>query len=494
MTRLPPPATGLALGCLCASAVLLPWAGAARADTAAPALGSLPASIVLGTEAVRLPRSERMGLVGVSYLLELQPGWHVGPSLYGAATGQRGGLFTWGAEVQRRWRFGERWSARAGLYVGGGGGASAPVGGGLMLRPHVDAMVDLGGWQLGLSASHVRFSGGAIESSQLGLVLSIDDRFSYARPGHGGRSAAAPGGRGLAIDRLELLVGSHRPREDRGQGSFGTLGLRLEHDLGPHFVASVEAAAAVSGQADGYMEVLAGMGVYPLVLPQLAVGARLAVGLAGGGGAGTGGGIVAKASLAARWRVAPGWSVQLEAGRSKARDGRFGGRNIQLALAVPLAGVADDSGRRTLHETEWSFNALRYLRASRKAAPAQPLTLLGLGFSRALTPHAYVSGQAHSAVAGGAGAFSVALVGAGLRTGLGFMPGVSVGVEALVGAAGGGGVATAGGVVVQPAAWIEHRTGRHAALRLALGRIEATRDALSSTVLQVSWGLRFDAP
>jgi hypothetical protein len=68
------------------------------------------------------------------------------------------------------------------LYVGGGGGAAAPVGSGLMLRPHVDLLADLGGWQAGLSASHVRFPDGAIRSTQLGLVVSLPDRFVSRAP------------------------------------------------------------------------------------------------------------------------------------------------------------------------------------------------------------------------------------------------------------------------------------------------------------------------
>ena len=65
---------------------------------------------------------ENMGLVGTTYLFELAPGWWAGPALYGAASGHRGGLLTWGAEVQRRWSIAQRWELVGGLYAGGGGG------------------------------------------------------------------------------------------------------------------------------------------------------------------------------------------------------------------------------------------------------------------------------------------------------------------------------------------------------------------------------------
>ena len=70
--------------------------------------------------------------------------------MYGAASGQRGGFFTIGAEGALCTRLYGPLDLVAGLYVGGGGGAAAPQGGGLMLRPHVDLMWDFGPLRAGL--------------------------------------------------------------------------------------------------------------------------------------------------------------------------------------------------------------------------------------------------------------------------------------------------------------------------------------------------------
>ena len=57
----------------------------------------------IGFEHVKLPGNEPLGLVGNSYLVDLgSDGWSIGPSLYGAATGRRGGFLTFGAEAS--WR------------------------------------------------------------------------------------------------------------------------------------------------------------------------------------------------------------------------------------------------------------------------------------------------------------------------------------------------------------------------------------------------------
>ena len=50
-----------------------------------------PVEITLSAEQLRLPASEKVGVVGATYQRELAPGWYGGWGFYGAVTGQRGG-------------------------------------------------------------------------------------------------------------------------------------------------------------------------------------------------------------------------------------------------------------------------------------------------------------------------------------------------------------------------------------------------------------------
>jgi hypothetical protein len=464
----------------------------------APRVRTLPASGLLNLERVRLPGGEHLGLLGAGYVLELSPGWWFGPMVYGAATGHRGGLFTWGGEVERRWMLGDHFGIAAGLYAGGGGGAAAPVGGGLMLRPHADLMIDLGGWQAGLSASHVRFPSGDIHGTQLGLQLMFDDRFAFAPPGHGGERVEFDGRGGIGADRMHPTVGRYSGRKDAGGGSLGYVGLRLEQQASPTLSATLEAAGAASGGADGYMEALAGLSwQWPVLGPSLRAGLRGAVGLAGGGAVHTGGGPIAKAGVTARWQVGAPFSVDLEAGRAKAFNGSFGANYAQVSFGMalgdgrPAAGAA--APQQTLHDMEWAFSVLRYTRAQRKDGSVRPMQLVGLAFNRSLSEHFYLSGQAHSAITGGAGAYSVGLVGLGARTRFGSSA-WSGGAEALVGAAGGGGVTSQGGAVAQPMAWIGRDLGRYSRLKLGVGEIKSRQGSLSTPVAQATWSFEFGSP
>lgn len=477
--------------------VLCAAAAVAQATDEPLQVRTLPSSALVNLERVRLPDGEHMGLLGVGYVAELQPGWWLGPSVYGAATGHRGGLFTWGAEAQRRWRLGEHWGAVAGLYVGGGGGAAAPVGGGLMLRPHADLMIDFGGWQAGLGVSQVRFPSGQIGSTQLGFSLMVEDRFAYAPPGHAGTAVDFSGRGGIGADRMLPTVGRYSSRKDTG-GSLGYVGLRLEQQATSSMSATLEAAGAASGGADGYMEALAGLSwQWPLFGPRLQVGARGAVGLAGGGAVATGGGPIGKAALTARWQFAGPYALNLEAGQAKAFNGNFSARFMQLSLAMPLDtrnGPMGTDGlpQRRLSDMEWAFSVLRYQHAQRKDGTVRPMQLVGLAFNRALSPHLYLSGQAHSAITGGAGAYSVGLVGLGARTRFG--QAWSAGAEALVGAAGGGGVASQGGAVAQPMVWVAHDLGRYSRIKLQAGEIKSRHGDLSTPVAALTWSFEFGTP
>ena len=140
-------------------------------------LVTAPAQIRISAEKVRLPGGEHMGLIGTSYLVGVGRGWSVGPSIFGAASGRRGGLFTIGAQASWQARIAGPLTLDAGLFAGGGGGGAAPVGGGLMVRPHVDLLWDFGPFLAGVSASRVRFANGDIDSSQVGLVMSARTDF-----------------------------------------------------------------------------------------------------------------------------------------------------------------------------------------------------------------------------------------------------------------------------------------------------------------------------
>ena len=132
------------------------------------------------------------------------------------------------------------------------------------------------------------------------------------------------------------------------------------------------------------------------------------------------------------------------------------------------------------------------LHAQRKDGSRGSLDTLGIKLNRQVSEHVYLSAQAHSAYAGGAEAYSIGLVGAGVST----LPSAQrwqFGAELLAGAAGGGGVDTHGGAIAQTLAWAGHPVGANSQVRLGVGGVRSLRGigGLSSPLIEVSWSQAF---
>ncbi len=468
--------------------------------SASEALTERPVDLRLSVETLELPGGERMGLLGGTYFFQVAPEVYLGPAVYGAATGQRGGFFTGGFDLAWKKPLTNGIFIRSGLYVGGGGGGSAAVGGGLMLRPSVELGWQGHGYSLGVTGSQVRFPNGQISSRQWGLALSFHDVFAYAPASRAGEAVTDDLRGGVGFDRLSVVGGSYQPdaasRDVNGvayAGSIGYAGFRADQQWTEHLFWGLESGAAVKGGADGYAEVLGVAGAeYPLLGDRLQLGARLSAGLGGGGRINTQGGVVVKAALGATATLHQGVNLGIEWGRVRAPGGSFDARFASVLLGLDLDDRRPASAR-TLQGMAWEAKLTRYTSAARYAIPQQAFDTVGLGIQRRINPHLYWTGQALSAVDGQAGGYSMGLVGVGLDTA---MPaaGLSTGLELLVGAAGGGGVDTQGGAVVQAGAFVSQALPSGAKVKLGLGRVRSLKGGLDSPLVDLSVLFPFSVP
>lgn len=457
---------------------------------------AIATSFRLGVENVELPGGERMGLLGGTLWFNAAPGWWIGPATYGAASGDRGGLFVLGVDVQRRWSL-LGGQAFVGLFGGGGGGAAAPVGGGLMWRPALGWLYDFGPVQAGLSYSAVRFPSGDISSRQFGLALTWDGSFRFADPARAGASGSDPGRSGLGFERLIGTVGTYRLRTDP-ERRIGLVGARVDRSwtdapsAGPFGTGArwgLEAAAAASGDAAGYMEILGHAG-WEAALDEaglLRTHVRGALGLGGGGAVPTGGGVIAKLAVGATVQLSPGITTGLELGWLRAPDTGLDAPTAHWLLSFALEPPPGAGGMRqgTLARTEWTLAVQHETGAARRDGSEASLDTIGLKIARYFGPHLYASAQWHAAAAGGAGAYGVGLVGAGVATAAGARD-WRAGAELLVGAAGGGGVATGGGAAVQALAWLGWSLPADSELRIGAGALRSRSGTLSTPVVELS--------
>ena len=501
---------------LCATLLACATASTGIAAAAEPAPSVLlpSAHARLGFERVRFAGDEqRTGLVGTSYLVDVGgvPGLSVGPALYGAITGDRGGFFSLGGEVAWRQRLLGPVGVELGVYAGGGGGGrtSGPTSGntsgassngsGLMLRPHADLVWDLGAVAVGLSLSKVRFSGRQVDSNQLGLVVSANNDFRFVPAERLGEPTASRGRAGLGFDRIQFSGGVYRtPRGKTLEGgeplprTISLVGVRAEQSWGNNGFWGIEANRAGRGDVGGYAELLGTVGLEKEVLRNtLTVGARVAVGMGGGGGVSTGGGLLAKAGLYSILRLGSDLGLALEGGYARAPNGNFRAAQGSLALVWALDGPGTTIGVARPSRTEFSAGVARY-DAPRVGRGTQAVSGVTLKVDRYLAlgaaPNFYVTGQVFGATGGQASGYSSALVGGGWKQPVGER--LHIGAELLAGAAGGGGV-DGRGTLIEPRVYAGVQVTPAVALRAGAGRVKALSGRLDSNVFDLSLNIAY---
>ena len=245
-----------------------------------------------------------------------------------------------------------------------------------------------------------------------------------------------------------LLGGGALPR------TIGYVGVRAEQAFTPSTYWGVEANGAIQSGVAGYAEYLGTFGAETeLVRNRVNVGARIAVGMGGGGAIPTAGGLLAKAAVYGVVRLSPEFGLALEAGVTDAPRGSFRAAHASAALVWALDGPSAPVTPATPTRTDFTFGVERF-DALRKNGTTRSVHADTLKVNRFITPEFYFTGQIHSAIVGGAGGYSAAVIGGGWTRPIG--AGVHIGAELLGGASGGGGMDSRG-VIVQPMAYLGYQ-------------------------------------
>jgi hypothetical protein len=470
-------------------------------------------------ETVTLSPTEKMGLAGFQYLMDVSPRLYAGLGVYGAVVGERGGFFTGGFEAGLKQPLAGPLSVDAGLFLGGGGGGSAPQGGGLMVRPHLGLLYAFKDVRLCFEYALVDFPNGDIRSRHAAVFIDLPFdslRVVSERPEDLAavlERASHAVNREVRFDREHLTARyqiyspPHAVMDIDGVSKTGAIqmtGFEYGRELGGKTYLFVETSGAAGGNADGYAEVLFGGGSrVPLLVSNLLLDARFSVGAGGGGRVDTGGGGLAKASLGLKFMTGDYFSIDTRTGYVES-GGKFQARTVEFGLSYALdaavfgkhgapGGLVADSLRIYSWRTRFTGQQYTSLNASmRNGREDGAISLLGAKLDAFLgTTAYYLTGQAQSAFAGGAGGYSVGLMGIGYLSGPIAGTSVHVFAEALGGAAGGGGIKVGGGAVVQPSIGVLYDVSGNTGIEVSVNRIRALHGGLDSTAAGLGVVYRF---
>ena len=457
---------------------------------------------------------EQMGLYTIGAYDQLNPWLYGGITLYGAATGRRGGFFTGGYTLGVERQLFDKLILDGGVYFGAGGGGAAAQGGGLMIRPHVGLKYNIGWSELGLNYAYIDFPNGDISSDSIAISLDIpfssltlnweDDELTVAdyfgvdwsnMSRHRSHLAAR-------VRTYSPTSGSRTTSGGSLNDSLGLVGVDYSYFLDENWFTTFETAGAVSGEVGGYAELLAGIG-YRLPLTKddrLALLPALTIGGAGGGAVETGGGFVARANLGLEYLLSPDLSVIIDGGYLTAPDGNFDAPYFGFNLAYVIETFAKDQKGAPLRQTEliktnkWRFRPAHqwYLDAQRKGGSSSDMHLLGGKIDWIGGDWWYLTGQGLSAYEGGAGGYSEGHWGVGI-----FSPSWKnwqLYSEMLIGAGGGGGVDSGSALLYKPSLGLEYNLNKDFSLQAGLGKVISKEGNLNANTLELNLLWRFGTP
>jgi len=404
-------------------------------------------------EDIPVSATEDMGTLGVHY--DVKPfsdsDVYMGFGGYGALTGDRGGFFTGGVTLGYHHYIADDavdgLAIDAGLFAGGGGGAGAFPGGGLMLRSHLMLEQEIGDVALRIGMVNTQFpntSNSAYERDTHPSIGIVIPTYQFNRPSLSVNNLKIVNKRANKIIPVSLRYHPDGDAKRRGGASLvddiTLIGFQYQDYINDSLYRTYETYGAGTGGVDGYAKVLAGFGINTeLVDDSVMLDTKLTVGMAGGGSIDTGGGLIVQPMIGLDIKLADGWRIKPMLGKTYAPSGNFSATTSELGLSW-----TGGKGK-----TEYSIKNKTYrpddsARTKSGGMYADRIELLGFILSKQVNDQVRVSGSAYGAYRGDVGAYAEGLFGIEVKP---FDLPVHVGYEFGVG--GGGGMDVGEGLIHQ---------------------------------------------
>ena len=412
-----------------------------------------------GVEVFESEDSTIQGLHAITVLWDFGNHTYAGQSFYSAARGDAGGAFFWGFEVGKRIPITDRASLSFQGFLGGGGGAGEVPGDGLMSRLYAGGSYAVSNqFALDAGVSHVRILGSPVDTLSYGAGLTF-------RPG--GWAETGPLAGSGVVQRLSAIRPSaryfvvddgRRARNGSPQENVTLAGAEIAFALNPASEVFVNADGAVAGDGEGYMNVLGGYRAFA-DFGALRPYVDASIGFGGGGDIDTGAGLLLGAGVGTELVLGDRFSILGGVQRVHATDGDFSAWSPYIRGSVNLGrpGATSSEPRRPWRLAYSTAISHQFANADfrkpgdlRDASPTLNVTAIDVFLSNGF----YVTGEAQTVMYGDAGGYALGILGGGYRFDLGERWAISV--EGLIGSAGGGGVATNGGLIAGARAEVDY--------------------------------------
>lgn len=461
-----------------------------------------------------IPNEKNMGFTGIHYNLMLNDWSYAGLGLYGAVSGNRGGFFTLGVNAGIKKYFSDAFYVDTGFHFGGGGGASAPDGGGAFILPHLNLGYDFKDFSVNTGWSYVNFfDDGLIKGHQFNVAIEIPLHFSYANYNaaeeyadvevlntKGWKSFAKK--TSLMFHQNNLMIKGRTQRTGGLKYNGETIrlaGFEFANYFTNNWFGFLKVDGAFDGIKAGYMDVFLGGGyLYSFNKNRTNLLAKFGVGAGGGGGIDTKGGFLIYPDISIEQKLFDDIFLALNTGFVMSPNSDVFTQTYGFGLKYYIERDGTKSDDKNF--SSGKFKGLEiitkqdiYFNADRDTNIKQDMHQISLQVNLDLNKNIYVAGQTSFANFGDAGAYAEGIVGLGARTNPFFNGKGKLFIQALAGAAGGGGISTGEGLIVKPSAGFSYNLNDKLAFRTSGGHVKAKGGSLSSTFLNfgISYNISF---
>ncbi|MEX1663016.1 hypothetical protein AB4874_15380 [Thioclava sp. 15-R06ZXC-3] len=455
-------------------------------------VGANAFEIGVGYEGLNNPRTPIEGLARVYFGRDLGRGISFGQSIYAGAKGDGGGAFFWGVEGIKRFALSERISLNTALFLGGGGGAAVVVGDGFMTRAGIGfgyALSERVDAELG--ASYIKIAGADIENTALTAGLTWHIGAGEDQRALTGSPLSMPL-RSVSIRGSYADMGGSRDRTGAPQTNLKLAGAEASFLLGGRNELVLSGDGAASG-GEGYMQIFGGLRHRIALGQRASVYGQAALGFGGGGQVDTGGGVLLDAGLGVSVALLPWADFDLSVGKTLAPDGDMNATVARIGLTRVFRRSVE-AGPVSAQPQHWAYTlgismqdpntAFRKAGATATGKPVMQESSIDLFLNDKL----YVTGNAQTALGGDVAGYAIGMLGLGWRQPIADRWAISL--EGRVGAAGGGGVDVAGGVIGSVAVEADYALNDTMSLSVGLGKIKALKGGgMAPTTLTA--GLKF---
>ncbi len=449
-----------------------------------------------------LPKNEKLGLLGTSYLYDFKYNFYFGLGVYSAVYGNRGGFFTGGIEIGKKYSLYKNLYFDSGVFIGGGGGGSAPQGGGLMMRPHIGLLYNMKKYSVGISLNKIKFPNGNIDSNQVSLkiVFPFDlihkQNFDSPVTMQDIKKLINSTGKEIgwknhyfSMSLQKYFVGHSKTTFGKKIKSNITLaGIEYGTKMKNNFFNFIECSGAAGGNSDGYAEIAAGLGYLKHINTHSGLYFKASVGASGGGRVDTGGGIILKENIGLYHKLLKNITVSTEFGHIDAINGNFHAFSVKTNINYSIKFLSFGQKLRSIEgytrfkDKEWDikFSNQTYFKKNKEN---HKINLIGFKLSRYVDKNIFISGEALGAYLGGSGGYAVGLMGVGKRVIINKY--INLYAELLAGESGGGGVKVGGGFVYQPSIAIEYNIKNNIGIQMSFGLVKSINGKLNTNSLDI---------